>query len=161
MSTIYLVACSAGKLPHAAPAADLYTGQSFKLASALAKLRADRWAILSAKHGLVEPDAVIEPYDYALRDASLEKRRAWGARVSAALHARGYRAEKAVILAPRAYVVPILADTLGSNMFDTIETPLRGLGIGQQLGWLSRELHYVKTVKDIFRSQQTFTLIGE
>ena len=101
---------------------------------------ASRWAILSAKHGLVEPETVIEPYDYALRDASLEKRRAWGARVSAALHARGYRGERVVILAPRAYVVPILADRLGSNMFEQFDTPLRGLGIGQQLGYLSKQL---------------------
>lgn len=138
--TVYLIACSAKKLPHAAPAAELYQGQAFKLARALADRDADRWAILSAKHGLVEPDTIIEPYDYALRDASIEKRRAWGARVSAALHARGYRGERCVILAPRAYVVPILADRLGSNMFETFETPLRGLGIGQQLGYLSQQL---------------------
>jgi hypothetical protein len=138
--TVYLIACSAKKLPHAAPGDELYQGQAFKLARALAMRDADRWAILSAKHGLVEPDTVIEPYDYALRDASLEKRRAWGARVSAAMHARGYRGERVVILAPRAYVLPILADRLGSNMFETFETPLRGLGIGQQLGYLSQQL---------------------
>ena len=145
--TVYLIACSARKLPQAAPAADLYTGQAFKLASKLARLRSTRWAILSAKHGLVEPDAVIEPYDLALRDASLEKRRAWGARVSAALHARGYRGERCVILAPRAYVVPILADRLGSNMFEHYDTPLRGLGIGQQLGWLTKELNQAKQLQ--------------
>ena len=145
--TVYLIACSARKLPQAAPAADLYTGQAFKLASQLARLRSTRWAILSAKHGLVEPDAVIEPYDLALRDASLEKRRAWGARVSAALHARGYRGERCVILAPRAYVVPILADRLGSNMFEHYDTPLRGLGIGQQLGWLTKELNQAKQLQ--------------
>ena len=139
--TIYLIGCSARKLPHAAPAAELYTGQAFKLARSLAMHKADRWAILSARHGLVEPHTVIEPYDLALRDVSLEKRRAWGARVSAALHARGYRGERCVILAPRAYVVPILADRLGSNMFEHYDTPLKGLGIGQQLGWLSREIN--------------------
>ena len=138
--TVYLIACSAKKLPHAAPAAELYQGQAFKLARALAARDASRWAILSAKHGLVEPDTVIEPYDYALRDASIDKRRAWGARVSAALHARGYRGDRCVILAPRAYVVPILADRLGSNMFEHYDTPLRGLGIGQQLGYLSQQL---------------------
>ena len=135
------------KLPQAAPAADLYTGQAFKLASQLARLRSTRWAILSAKHGLVEPDAVIEPYDLALRDASLDKRRAWGSRVSAALHARGYRGERCIILAPRAYVVPILADSLGSNMFEHYETPLRGLGIGQQLGWLTQEIYNSKQLQ--------------
>ena len=140
MKTTYLVACSAGKLAAPAAARDLYTGQTFKLARALAESRADRWAILSARHGLVEPDQVIAPYDLALRDCSLTSRRAWGAKVSAALHTRGYRGGRVVLLAPRAYVIPLLADKLGSNMFDHYDTPLAGLGIGQQLGYLSQQL---------------------
>jgi hypothetical protein len=28
------------------------------------------WLVLSAKHGLLDPDEIIEPYDVALRDLS-------------------------------------------------------------------------------------------
>lgn len=49
-----IVACSASKLAHAAPARELYTGALFKLARELAETVADRWVILSAKHGALE-----------------------------------------------------------------------------------------------------------
>jgi hypothetical protein len=44
----------------------------------LAKLVADRIFILSAKHGLVPEDMIIEPYNETLKDKSAQERRAWG-----------------------------------------------------------------------------------
>ncbi|WP_395858435.1 DUF6884 domain-containing protein [Arthrobacter sp. KBS0702] len=38
----------------------------FKKASAYAELTCDRWYILSAKHGLLHPDEIIQPYDMRL-----------------------------------------------------------------------------------------------
>ena len=63
---LYLIACSATKLDHAAPARELYTGQAFRFAMAAA---ADGDAlILSALHGLVHPSQVIEPYNVTLSE---------------------------------------------------------------------------------------------
>lgn len=68
----YVIPCGAGKLDHAAPAAELYTGTMFRHTyENVAKMAAgDRAAghevrilILSALHGLLEVDQVVEPYE--------------------------------------------------------------------------------------------------
>lgn len=62
----YVAACGARKLDVAAPARELYTG-SARLAIDTAVAEAARAGgvalILSARHGLVALDAVLEPYD--------------------------------------------------------------------------------------------------
>jgi hypothetical protein len=83
MTRIALVSCTATKLPRATPARDLYRGTWFSLARAWAETFADRWYILSAQHGLVNPDRVIAPYDAALTRQSSEERTAWAVRVAA------------------------------------------------------------------------------
>jgi hypothetical protein len=70
---IYVVPCSATKLDHPAPAHQLYTGTMFTntYRAAAASATADQDAglgparvlILSALHGLIDPDQVIDPYD--------------------------------------------------------------------------------------------------
>lgn len=80
MTTIhFIVPCGAAKATQAAPARELYLGQSFRLALAAAEAEAAattrdlgieaRVLILSAKHGLVSPDAELEPYDVKVSDA--------------------------------------------------------------------------------------------
>jgi hypothetical protein len=61
-----LVGRASQKLQRPAPARELYVSQLFKKASAYAERTCDRWYILSAKHDLVHPDEVIEPYDVRL-----------------------------------------------------------------------------------------------
>jgi hypothetical protein len=78
-----LIGCGKEKLPHAAPASELYTGSFFKLSKQWISKpgRVDEWAILSAKHGLVLPDQVIEPYELALYSLDYKERVRWGIRV--------------------------------------------------------------------------------
>lgn len=61
-----LVGCASQKLRRPAPARELYVSPLFKKASAYAEQACDRWYVLSAKHGLVHPDAIFEPYDMKL-----------------------------------------------------------------------------------------------
>lgn len=77
-----LISCSAGKLAKAAPAAQLYTGPLFALSRAWIEERKElgAWAILSAKHGVVMPDQVIEPYDLSLDAMNVADRKAWAER---------------------------------------------------------------------------------
>lgn len=74
----YVIPCGGGKQPHAAPARDLYTGSMFRhtLTNAERSAALDtaeglgpaRVLILSALHGLVELDTVLEPYDVTIGD---------------------------------------------------------------------------------------------
>lgn len=134
MSVVGLVGCAAAKLKRPAPARDLYTSALFRKAAAYAEANSDRWYVLSALHGLVDPDTVLAPYDVRLGD-----RRTgpiiwdWAARVNTQL------ADALVDVAePRLLV-------LAGEQYRTVlrltdlpyDVPMEGLGIGQQLAWLT------------------------
>lgn len=64
--SVMVIPCSGAKLDRAAPARELYVGSMFRfsLAAALKQCdEGDRVLILSALHGLVELDAVLDPYE--------------------------------------------------------------------------------------------------
>src|SRR5262249_43821273 len=135
MSDVGLVGCSKRKLPRAAPAAQLYASRLFRLASQVCSLRYNRWFILSALHGLVEPDEIIEPYDRTLQEMDSVGRQAWAAQVLAQLRQRGlFHAGHRFLLHAGADYADPLAQWLGA------EQPLRGLGIGQRLAWYPCQL---------------------
>lgn len=129
LTRIGLVGCGAKKLDRAAPARDLYTGALFRKAAAHAEVTCDRWFILSAKHGLVRPDDVIEPYDVVLSAHSPE----WDELVRAQLAAE-------LAGAPRVLLVALAGERYRTALHPCqwpYEIPMRGLGIGQQLAWLT------------------------
>lgn len=68
--TLVVLGCSGAKADHAAPAAELYQGSLFALALKAARaLVPDEWIrVLSAKHGFVTLDQVIDPYDITWGD---------------------------------------------------------------------------------------------
>jgi hypothetical protein len=84
---IGLVGCVKSKQAHAARAKDLYTSPLFRGRRSFVERTRDPWFILSAKHGLVDPEAVIEPYDVTLTAASTTERRRWSQMVLASLEA--------------------------------------------------------------------------
>ena len=64
-----------GKDPSAGPtiARDAYVGSPFKLNRQYAERFGDRWVILSAKHGFIEPSFILkEPYEVTFKRKSSE-----------------------------------------------------------------------------------------
>jgi hypothetical protein len=127
---VVLVACCDEKLPQAAPAADIYLSDLFRKARAWAERNGSRWFILSAKHGLLSPEEVIEPYDVSMVGRRRQERRAWDARVLAQLAEQGVSA--GVVLAGKKY-----RGWMDGRPFTA---PMEGMGIGDQKGWLKRQL---------------------
>lgn len=83
MESIALVACTKKKQDIACAAGELYMpSQRFRAARAYAERFADRYLILSAKHGLLGPATVIEPYEETLKGASVAVKRKWAAMVA-------------------------------------------------------------------------------
>ena len=80
---IGLVGCVKGKGPLPAPAADLYVSPLFGGRRRFVEQSCDRWFILSALHGLLDPDEVVAPYDRSLVEAAVGERRVWSERVLA------------------------------------------------------------------------------
>jgi hypothetical protein len=82
---IGLVGCVKTKLPHSAPARELYVSPLFAGRRAAVEGRAERWFVLSSEYGLVEPDQVIAPYDRVLSSLPIDLRRQWSRSVLEAL----------------------------------------------------------------------------
>ena len=130
-----LVSCVSRKRTTSCRARELYTSPWFSKARAHVEQLGATWFILSAAHGLLEPDRRIAPYDVTLRRMTAEARRAWAARVLGELepHLRGKR--RVVMFAGqryRQYLVPLL-EARGHS----IAVPLAGLAIGKQLAWFN------------------------
>lgn len=141
--TVGLVGCASQKLKRPAPARELYVSQLFKKASAYAEATCDRWYVLSAKHGLVHPDTVLEPYDIRLgtNHRSTPPIHQWGARVKDQLDAElaGLENVTLIALAGEQYRIAV------HNSRWPVEIPMKGLGIGKQLGWLTARLNTLES----------------
>lgn len=132
MKPLYLIACSMAKLDHAAPAAQLYTGQAFKLAMKAAA-GADI-LILSALHGVLEPADIVDPYDRYLAGLTTKERALWA--ISTAAQLAPHRERFAIILAGKHYAA-------ACDEFTNKREPLKGLGIGRQLSFLKNAAEFL------------------
>ncbi len=94
------------------------------------------WFILSAKYGLVSPEDMLEPYEETLNTMSIGQRRASAARVQQQMDQRLPRSDRIVVLAGQRYR-EFLMEYLRRRA-PTVEVPLEGLRIGEQLHWLGQ-----------------------
>jgi hypothetical protein len=133
---LFLISCVAMKLASPAPAKDLYQSHWFVLARRYVEARGAPWFILSAKHGLVGPDDLIEPYELTLNTMDVADRRAWARRVQAQMEARLPQANRIIVFAGQRYR-EFLMDYLRRRA-SAVHVPMKGLRIGEQLSWLSR-----------------------
>jgi len=130
---IVLVSCVGEKASIPMPAKDLYRSTWFRKARRYAESIGDDWFILSAKHGLLDKDKIIEPYNQTMNDKCKNERMAWGNLVSLQLRDAAPHNARIVVLAGKHY--------RGFLDFQ-YEAPLRGLGIGQQLQWFDEQAEY-------------------
>lgn len=126
-----LVGCGKAKRSTAAPARELYTGSLFRSAWRYAQATADQVLILSAQHGVLSPDEVLEPYDSTLTTMRRADRDAWASRCALDLRARfAGLPVHVVFLAGEAYRLALPAAW-------SVESPLDGLGLGRRLACLA------------------------
>lgn len=129
---LVVIACGKDKLSRPAPAGELYVGSQHTLArraaDALASSMAGRVLILSAKHGLLDLDEVVEPYDQRVGQPGAVT----GATVASQLRARDAR--HVVALTPRGY-----SDLLRASRRIRLEDRLAGTrGMLEQRAVLAR-----------------------
>lgn len=139
MASITLVSCVATKRTEPAMARDLYVSQWFTKARRYAERLEHDWYILSAKYGLLEQARVIAPYEKTLLNMPLFERRQWAGEVFDAimrLRPGGGHVTTVVMLAGSRYC-EFLLPALRDEGIEVVR-PLRGLGIGSQLGWLTK-----------------------
>lgn len=136
MKKICLIACASQKQAVAASAQELYQSALFrKSIDWMQRQNFDSWFILSAKHGLVKPEQILEPYNLTLNTMKAAARQQWAKSVLYEL----------MIVLPEPASITFLA---GSKYREYLSKPLResgyevlipmqGLGIGKQLQWLT------------------------
>ena len=135
---ICLVSCVGQKQVIAAPAKDLYRSNWFIKARAYAEGVSSQWFILSAKYGLVQPDDVILPYEQTLNRMAISDRRNWAHVVQKQMDQRMPNAVLIIVLAGERYR-EFLMDYLRHRAL-TVEVPMAGLRIGEQLNWLGSRI---------------------
>lgn len=139
---VVLVGCVKSKLSHAAPAKDLYISPLFRKERAYAETAGERWFILSAEHGLVAPDEILQPYELRLSTTPARYRRDWGDKVVQQLQdvAGPLRGKTIEAHAGSAYIDPIRAGVIraGAHLVE----PLAGLTLGQRLAWYSLHMRH-------------------
>lgn len=132
---IALVSCVKTKSDRALPAKNLYISTWFKKAQSLVERSGAEWFILSAKHGLLNPNDKIEPYEQTLKIMDAAERRVWAAKVIDQMDILLPDADKVIILAGVDYRTNLMQYLYGR--FASIDIPLKGLKSGQQLQWLT------------------------
>jgi hypothetical protein len=135
---IYLVACVGLKRAEPSPAQDFYCSPWFVKARRYVEGRSGRWFILSAKYGLVPPEARLAPYDLTLSTMPAEGRRTWSRTVLADLERLLVAGDLVTFLAGTRYREG-LEPGLRARGVD-IKIPMAGLGIGLQLQWLNESM---------------------
>ena len=130
---VVLVGCVKTKRTTGAEARDLYVSALFDKRRRYAESTDKPWYILSALHGLIRPETLIEPYDVYLASQPSDYRRAWGEWVAVHLQRQEgeLRGRAIEIHAGSAYVEACRGPL--ERRGATIRTPLSGLGMGQQL----------------------------
>jgi hypothetical protein len=142
-----VVACCKTKLTREAPARILYQSHLFKLSVAYITRRCSTWVILSAKHGLVMPNQILEPYNLALGSLSADSRRKWAADVHEQLMQRFGDGCVYMAISGAHYRSALCG-------FSYVENPTfcgggRGLSLGQLKRFLNNDLHGKQNSKAI------------
>ena len=102
-----------------------------------AKMNAEEWLILSAKHGVLKPDEVVHPYERTLNRLPKLERLAWADKVQRRLLKLLPAGALITVLAGVRYrenLVPFLR-----NHGFPVSVPMEGLKFGFQLRWLKKQ----------------------
>jgi hypothetical protein len=135
-----LVSCCGPKLDRIAPARDLYRSPMFQKSARWAERKGDSWLVLSARHGLIRPDEMLEPYNQTLKAMTKAQRDAWARQVVTQM--RSWASDRSVtslhvtLLAGATYATwtPLAHDLA------RVVQPLQGMSIGYRLKWLTEQL---------------------
>jgi len=135
-----LISCVGPKLDKPAPARELYNSQWWRAARNFVEANNYNWFALSARHGLVECDRILDPYDETLRGKPILQRRQWAEKVCEQIDSTAAPGAELIFYTGKLYREFVVPDLLAkSERLWTARTPLAGLnGIGYQLQFFKR-----------------------
>jgi hypothetical protein len=141
MTDIGLISCVKTKRNESATPKDLYTSDYFEKMRAYAEQNHDDWWILSAKHGLLDPDGEpIEPYNETLNGARVAEKREWAETLVEQMEQEGLLSDDITLVlhAGKDYYEELLP--LIEHTGVSVKIPTEGLGIGEKQAWYKERL---------------------
>jgi cytoplasmic iron level regulating protein YaaA (DUF328/UPF0246 family) len=132
---VALVSCTKAKRSAPSEARDLYISPLFRGMRSYAERNAERWYILSAEHGVLEPNQIVAPYERTLNTMSKAERLIWWQRVEKRLEVLVSHDAEVIVLAGERYRELLVPFLKGRGC--RVDVPLRGLTLGRQLAWLN------------------------
>lgn len=147
--TLCLVSCTSRKSPFPVVAEELYKSPLFEGARHFAETRTNSWFILSAKHGLLQPKQIVEPYDESLHALTDQQLSSWSSRTYQQLAPYLKPSTRVIFLAGEKYRL-YLQKLLAKDGHE-VRAPMSSLGIGQQVSWLQKVAEESKRLADIDR----------
>jgi hypothetical protein len=135
LRNVYLLTCSRRKTENAATAKDLYTSPSFIAARKIAEKEGNIWYIISAKHGLIDPEKKIEPYDLSLQSLSEIEKEKWALKVVNSI-IKNLDANDKIIFLGDDFYFNYLYEKLQLAGFN-VTSPLFGKTIDEKMHWLN------------------------
>lgn len=132
---LLLLGCVKGKRSAASPAKDLYVSALWEKRRQYAESSGQPWRILSAEHGLVCPDQVLEPYDRHLASQSFEYRQKWSHQVARSVLAELEQLglDTVEFHASRAYTEEVRRTLQHAGI--VVHWPFEGLRQGEHQSW--------------------------
>ena len=124
------------KLDRRARADELYTSPWFSKARAYVTNLGAPWCVLSAKHGLLDPGTVIEPYEQTLNAMPIAGRKVWASRVLRHLQQLVAKGDDLVVLAGERYREFLIGPLSARGV--RVHVPMNRMGLGEQLRWLDQ-----------------------
>ena len=145
MKTIILISCGAKKEKTPQKAEDLYIGGYFKKTLLYARYLSNKNGadiyILSAKHGILELNEIIKPYDLTLNNKNERYQKSWSYKVITQLQCKIKKTDKIIFLAGENYIKYL------KMYYKNYEEPLKGLSIGKRLKFITGELKNARIEK--------------
>ncbi|WP_158666128.1 DUF6884 domain-containing protein [Pseudomonas sp. SWI36] len=145
---IFVIGCGRHKRKSPTPAKDLYTSDRFKRSKSIAKNIGSSFFVLSAKHGLLQPNQLVEPYDVDIGTLDPDTKKQWATEVLQALSELNNGA-KVILLAESNYAHPLLL--LASELQCNIEIicPFINLNLEHIPIWLEQAERVSARIKDL------------
>jgi uncharacterized HhH-GPD family protein len=135
---VIILGCVSTKRPVPSKAKDLYNSPLWLKRRRYAESSGKPWVVFSAKHGIIDPNDVIEPYDVAMSSLPVADLRAKGRQAVEQLErlTGSLRGKVFEIHAGASYAKAIASPLAGRG--GVLQNRLEGLQFGYQLQWYDR-----------------------
>jgi len=154
-----LISCSKSKGGHRDLARNMYVSPLYRKSIIVAEGWGLPFSILSAKHGLLDPDEMIEPYDLTLTGATKQFKSEWAHKVDRQIRNTIDRKKRLIVLAGDDYYTPLTE--AGMNDPLNYVAPMRGLALGNRLVFLNQSIRIHKRRTAIARSYAMFAHLAK